>query len=396
MASLPLLADLKVLDIGNSWTAYATKLLADLGAVVIKVEEPSGDPMRHWTPVAAGKDGSQVSLHYAYYHANKKGITLDTQTAAAADILRALVNWCDVVVISPDPQDIMARGTEIPDGYLRIKPLLVVASVTGFGLTGPYRGMQSSSAVAHAMSGKLYVGGPPEGPPALFPVNVFVDMAGTAAALAIVSAIRVVPAVGGQVIDIAAHEYHAAHRFHQYAGNSVLVRRSDNTNYIIPQGMWQTKKGTVEFQVWTADQWAGFQKLLANPPELADPRLADTVYRAHHAEYLRPFIAARLLERDAADLFRQAQELHIPSAVLNTPGDLLNDPHAQAQQFFAPVDDGELGRAEMKRSPFRSEPPISAQQEPAPGLGEHNQEVYVDILRFTPSDVEGWRRAGII
>jgi crotonobetainyl-CoA:carnitine CoA-transferase CaiB-like acyl-CoA transferase len=395
VALLPL-AGLTVLDIGSEWTAYCTKLLADLGAVVIKVEKPGGDPMRHWAPTAAGKDGSQVSLHYAYYHANKKGITLDTQTAAGAGILSALVDRCDVAVISPDPADIMARGTDIPDEYLRVKPQLVVCSVTGFGLTGPYRGMQSSSAVAHAMSGKLYVGGPPEGPPVLFPVNVFADMAGTAAALAIVAAIRVVSAVGGQVIDIAAHEYHAAHRFHQYAGNSVLVRRSDNTNYIIPQGMWPTGKGTVEFQVWTADQWAGFQKLLGNPPELADPRLADTVYRAHHAEYLRPFIASRLLERDAADLFRHAQELHIPSAVLNTPGDLLNDPHAQARQFFAPAGDGDPAPAEMKRPPFRSEPPISAPPAPAPALGEHNQEVYVEILRFAPSDVEGWRRAGII
>jgi crotonobetainyl-CoA:carnitine CoA-transferase CaiB-like acyl-CoA transferase len=397
MSQLPL-SELRVLDFSDEWGAYCTKLLADMGADVILVEPPGGGRMRTMAPLWGAE---RVSLQDVYYQANKKSVTLDVARPEAGAILRRLVGWSNVLVHSGGDVaaaiDAATRDINFPE--------LITCAITGFGLTGPYRNMRSSNMIAHAMGGGMYILGPPEGPPPILRVNEFLDMTGVHAALAIVSAFRAVPHVGGQVIDISVQEVVASHDLvlHRYGTHQVVVKRKGNLSqtllaaaYAVPSGCWQCRDGLAEFQVWSVDQWHAFRALLGDPPELSDSRLDETMYRGDHGDELRPVIAELLAERGAAELVADAQRLHVPSALVNQPGDLIRDPHARERGMFEEMEHRQIGHYQVARSPFRSDPAISTYRTPSASLGEDNQNVYVDALGFALGDIEQWQSEKLI
>jgi crotonobetainyl-CoA:carnitine CoA-transferase CaiB-like acyl-CoA transferase len=152
----------------------------------------------------------------------------------------------------------------------------------------------------------------------------------------------------------------------------------------------------VEFQVWTVHHWHAFRTLLGDPGELSDSRFDETMYRSQRNDELRPFIASRLAEREPVEVVAEAQRLHIPSAILNQPRDLVRDPHAQERGMFVDMEHPSVGRYQVVRSPFRSQPAISTYRDPSALLGEHNYHMYIDVLGFSEPEIEQWRSGGLI
>jgi crotonobetainyl-CoA:carnitine CoA-transferase CaiB-like acyl-CoA transferase len=382
-----------VLDLSGPLGAYSTKLLADLGADVIKVEPPGGDPLRYRPPFKDDSANLDGSLWFAYYHENKRGITLDLTRAEAGPLVVELAAAADVAMVTPElasPTGWDARWREWSH------PELVVCALTPYGLDGPYRQVRATHFTSQAMGGVMVSPGGGR-PPLPIPDQQVYDLAATHAAVAVLVALRYQPVVHGQLIDIAVHEVigsqsHLVQRF-GLSGSSQLQSAGAA---VPPAGTWACADGEIEFQVWDPRHWTGFVELLGNPPELADPALADLRHRRQYVEEVRQVTAALLASRKKQELVERGQALGVPCAAVNQPAEFAFDPQTEARRFFSASTHPYLGPYPAPGVFFRSDQPLAVRARPAPLLGEHNQQVYVDQLGHDPAEVERWKGAGLV
>ena len=388
---------IRVLDLSDEKGAYCTKLLADLGARVTKVEPPEGDGMRRKPPYANDTPDPDGSLYFAYYHANKRSISLNLRARYGGRLLRKLVRASDVVVSSFSP----AVGDALRVHFAplrRANPGLVFCSITPFGLTGPYRNFRATHVTLHAMGGQMYTHGEAGGPPVTMPGIQMYDLAGSHAALSIMVALRNRSAVGGQAIDISIQEVMAtqSHVIQRYALAAVVPPREGHTPPNPPAGTWRCRDGYVELQVWNASHWAGFLALMGHPQELSDPNWEQAMYRNQHREEVTRLVTEFTSTQDKQQLAERAQALHVPAAAVNTLADFVKDPQPISRGFFVEVDHPPVGRATVPGAPYRLSRPLWSLRTPAPPLGQHNHEVYCQELGFPPQQIEQWQRAGLM
>jgi crotonobetainyl-CoA:carnitine CoA-transferase CaiB-like acyl-CoA transferase len=383
----------RVLDLGQRLTAYGSKLLADFGARVIKVEPPAGDEMRRMAP---RRGPGRRSLTFAYYHANKQSVRLDIGHPAAGGVLSKLASDADVVMISPRP-GAPVTGLSRDTGRLSWAPArAIVLSVTPFGLTGPARDWRMTPMTSYAMSGLMYRTGRPEGPPVTVPGQQAWDQAGAHGVLAALAALRARESAGGQLIDIAVHECLSAQDdvILRYSATSQNMGRARMAGYP-PTGTWDCHDGQIEFQVHTARHWTGFVEMLGHPAELADPSLTGRLARSGRASELRKVVGRLIAARSRYVLVQRGQELGVPCGLLNKPAQFVGDPQMQARGFYVDRADGQLGQVRMPDAPFRSSPPLTSFTRPAPELGENDDEVYIAELGYTKEDLAHWRETGL-
>ena len=196
----------RILDLTDSRGAYCTKLLADMGADVIKVEPPDGDVGRNMPPFLNGEPHPEKSLYFLYRNANKRGITLNIESDEGRDILRKLAKSADVLVENYGPGYIESLGIGY-DALQSINPKLIMAGITEFGLDGPYRDYKGSNIVDYALSGVMITSGYPGKVPTLLPGTPAYDAASEIADIEILAAIYCRDAIGkGQKIDVSVHE----------------------------------------------------------------------------------------------------------------------------------------------------------------------------------------------
>jgi crotonobetainyl-CoA:carnitine CoA-transferase CaiB-like acyl-CoA transferase len=383
----------RVLDLSGPLASYGTKLLADLGADVIKVEPPAGDPMRRRPPFKDDAPNLEGSLWFGYYHENKRGITLDLARPGAGPLLGELAGGADVAVVTPDatsPTRWDARWSEWSHREL------VVCAVSPYGLSGPYRDARATHFTSQAM-GSVMVS-PGEGrPPLPIPDQQVYDLAATHAAVAVLVALRSRAVAPGQLIDISVHEVIAAQsHLVQRFGLSGSSQLQTAGAAVPPAGTWRCADGEIEFQVWDPKHWLGFVDLLGSPPELTDPALADLRVRRQHIEEVRRVTAAILADRKKEELVERGQALGVPCAAVNRPREFVFDPQTEARHFFAANTHPYLGRYQAPGAFFRSDSPVAVPRRPAPLLGEHNRQVYVDQLGHDVAELERWKGAGLV
>ena len=389
---------LVVLDLSSALGAYCTRLLADLGADVVKVEPPSGDPMRRRPPFEQGASGVEASLLFAAYHANKRGVTLDAGVDDALPLLSELAAGADVIVISPSRRAPLA-------GFAWDGPSLswapggaIVAAVTPFGLTGPMRGYRATPFVSFALGGGMLHIGKPEGPPVAIPGQPLWDYAGLAAAVGIMAAVRARPRLGGQVLDLSVHEAAAAMDFHierfdaEGAGNR---GRAVGIGYP-PTGTWRCRDGSLEVSCHQQHHWEAFLQMLDHPDEISEPALADPLIRREAFEGLRVIIAGLLADREVLELFERGQAAGLPCNPLYSVGQYVRDPQARARELFVATTKAGLGSVELPWKAFSSTPPLLSLRRPAPCLGEHNVDVFVGELGHGPDELEHWKESGLV
>jgi crotonobetainyl-CoA:carnitine CoA-transferase CaiB-like acyl-CoA transferase len=367
------LGGIRVLDLSGQLGSYCGRLLADLGADVVKVELPEGDVLRRRPPYAGDRVDPERSLSFAYYHANKRGVVLDYRLPAADGPLAELGANADVVLLTPTAREPVS-GFDPGTGQLSwAGPETVVCSITPFGLTGPYRTWRATHLTSHAMSGLMYIQGPVEGPPVVVPGQQLYDHVGTHSAIAILTALRARPSAGGQLIDMSAHEVLTGSCFdvYTYTNSAQVIRRGSRPEVSSGNGIWQCKDGTIEYVASTDKHWLALVELLGNPAELSDPTWAHPGVRHPHdeqiVEVMRPLIAAMSRE----DFVARGQQLGLPCALVNTVGQFVADPQPRSRGYFVRGQLAQLGEHELPGQPFRSTQQLLAQyRRPSPRLGE--------------------------
>jgi crotonobetainyl-CoA:carnitine CoA-transferase CaiB-like acyl-CoA transferase len=385
------LSGVHVLDVGGPLLAYAAKLLADLGADVLGVEPPQGDPLRAEPPY---KDGE--SLAFAYYRGNTRGVTLDVTREEARGLLRELAGDADLVLVSPTP-DRPVVGLDAANGRLDwARDDAVVVSLTPFGLTGPLAGWRMTPMTSFAISGLMSRMGPLAGPPTTAPGRLAWDQAAVHAVVTALAALRV-RRNGGQLLDLSVHDVLTAQdaMVERFSLARVVMTREVGSGYP-PSGAWSCLDGQIEFQVHTERHWAGFVSMLDDPPELADPALAGRLERINRTDELREVVGGLLAQRSRYELVERGQSLGVPCGLLNDPEQFTSDEQMRDRGFVVDRPHPTLGSVIVPGAPFHATPPLLGYDRPAPTLGQDNEAVYVRAHGHSATDLDAWKVAGLV
>jgi len=401
------LSGIKVLECAELISGpYCAKMLDDLGAEVLKVERPMvGDRSRHLGPFSQDIPHPEQSGLFLYLNTNKKGITLNLETTTGVRLFKELVERSDVLVENTTPGTLPDLGLGY-DEIEKINPRLVMASITPFGQTGPYRRYMSSELVTFHMSGLGYETPrateriSPDRPPLKGGGHFAEFFAAVNAAAAIAAALYARRANGlGQYIDISAQEsliplLRRPIALYQYEQR--VASRLGYTWKVAPHHFMRCKDGYIFASVVEEHQWSRMVEVMGNPDWGRDDRFRDGPSRLEHWNVLEPLLGGWLLQRTKDEVLQETQAQGIPFAPVNTVKDLMDSPHLQARDFFAEVNDREDGPVTMPGVPYKFSvtPPLAPQ--PAPRLGEHNREVFCDLLGYSKCELVKLRETGII
>lgn len=393
-----LLSGYRVLDISTEMGAFCGKFLRDLGLDVIKIEPPGGDPLRGHPPFAEGHDNPEGSLRFAYLNAGKQGITLDLEQPEGRALLLQLVEQADVVLDSHDPGYLKSLDLDYPvlkEGHDQ----LIVVALSGFGQTGPYAHFCAPDIVTTAMSGLLYVSGTPELPPCMPPETQSYYYASLYAAFGAILALWRREATGqGVYIDASVQASMAIHEHvaFTYSAEGRLVKRAGSQHqHVAPANLFRCKDGYIAIFV-THRHWPILLEVWEDhPEELDDPRWKTDMERRKHADRLNPLIESFTSRFEKEELSELLQKHGIPGLPVNAPSDFQKDPHIRERGFFGSVDHPEIGSFQQLSVPFTVDGERAAPS-PAPTLGQHNVQVYREVLGLDAKELEALTSKGVI
>lgn len=395
------LSDLRVLDFTHYIAGpYATKLLADYGADVLKVERPGiGDGARRIGPFPDDVPHPEKSGTFLHLNTNKRSITLNLKSAQAQDIVRQLVRDADVVVESFRPRQMAAFGL----GYetLRsINPHIVLTSISNFGQTGPYRDFRSSDIITYGMGGEMYSTGLEDREPLKLGENVVLYQGGAIAATATMGAVF---ADGSQHVDVSLMETQIGtidRRMsmllaYQYNGE-ISKRSATATAGGYPNGVFICLDGYVQI-AGGRNYFERVVAMMGAPDALLDERWyePEAQYDPELEDEFNAYFIPWCLERTKLEIWHAAQEAGVLSAPVNAASDLVNDAEFQRRGAFAEIGHAAAGTLLYPGRPFIMNESPWCIRRPAPQLGEHTSEV-LNGLGYTKEDIEQLRRRGII
>ena len=398
------LTGIRVLDLTHHIAGpYCTKLLADYGADVIKVERPgAGDGARRAGPFPGDTPNSEKSGLFLYLNTNKRGVTLNLKTKTGADILRKLVADSDLVVESFQPR--VMPGWELDYQALKkLNPRLVMTSLSNFGQTGPRRDWKATEVTFTAMSGLMNKRGDPDREPLKLALNVHQYFAGAVACLATVAALLRSTATGaGEHLDLSIFETTVGNinnGLFPYDFSEERGRRStakNNTQH--PIGGFPTKDGFVAIQgAGRAEAWLPRLLTMVGRPDLMDdPRLSTAEGQLEHADEVTASLYTWLVQHTKQEVFDKAAEVRYPLAPVYDTGELVNNPHYNERGFFVDIEHPRAGKLTYPGAPFQMSEAGFANRKPAPLLGQHNREIFCDLLGYSASDLSDLRRRDVV
>lgn len=397
------LSPYRILDLADSTGAYCTKLLADLGAAVIKVEKPDGDPGRRMPPFVGNVPHHEKSLYFLHRNAGKLGITLNIETQDGRDILLGLVAGADVLVENSHPDYLQGLGLGY-DVLRQVNPKLIMAGISEFGRSGPYKDRKSSNLVGFAASGVMITSGYPGKEPCLCPGTPAYDAAGLYACISILAALHMRASTGqGQFIDVSVHETSRQGLYpwivpnYSYAMNPGGPPPTSETRLgasVYP--VYPCKDGFIRVIALTPRQWDALVRVLGNPEVLQMPEWRSFLYRIANANDLYALMLEFTQKSTMLELFEAGKREGVPIAPILSIKDFYESPQTRARRYFVEVDHPAAGKADYPGPPYKwSETPARIGC-PAPCLGEHNEQVYCRELGFSRDDLVALRCAGVI
>jgi crotonobetainyl-CoA:carnitine CoA-transferase CaiB-like acyl-CoA transferase len=397
-APLPL-AGIRILDLGTRIAApFAATLLADFGAEVIKVELPGrGDFMRGIGPFADG-----YSLWWAVEGRGKKSITLDLRKLAGQELLKRLVAVSDVAVENFQPGTLEQWGL----GYetLRaIQPGLILTRASVYGQSGPYRDRPGLDRNGIGFGGLLYITGYRDRPPVRPGIIISDYLTGVFNAFAIMMALyqRDVHRGGGQWVDLSLYESVfriLEHTVTAYDRLGVVRERDGNRlRNSAPLDNWETKDG--EFVCIVAAGDGLFPRLahaMGRDDLLRDARFATFEARVQHADEINAIVGEWVLQHTAAEIEATLVAQQVPVTRAHSIADIFADPHYAARADIVSVDDPTIGPLRMQAVYPRLSATPGRIQRGAPKLGEHNAEIYGELLGLTAQEIDALRADAVI
>lgn len=383
---------------------YCARLLADLGADVIKIESPgSGDESRKRGPFPADIPHPEKSGLFLYLNTNKRGITLNLESPMGVDLFKRLVSDVDVLVEDNPPGTMAGLGLNF-ESLREINPGLVMTSTTPFGRTGPHSDYKAYplNTVHSGMLGYMtpWVSRWPDREP-IQPGGMLGEYgSGLSAATATLAALYVQRITGrGQHIDVSKQEaVLALNRVNvpQYPNDGESDTRFVNLSGLLGD-IVPCKDGHIVFQINETHHWRGFVRLLGNPEWALDTVYLDGEERGKRFQTeIRPRVVEWARDFTKEELYHKGQASNCPFAVVNSPEDVVKSPQHEARGFFVDVEHSIAGKIRQPGAPFiMSETPWRVDR-PAPTIGQHNEEIFCERLGYTRQDLLSWRRLGII
>lgn len=396
------LSRLRVLDLTHHVAGpYCTKILADYGADVIKVERPgAGDPSRSTGPFPGDVPDPEKSGTFLFLNTNKRGMTLNLETVTGQEIVKQLARNVDVVVESFEPGVMQRLGLDY-ESLSVINPGLIYTSISSFGQTGPYRNYHATEIVLDAVGGWMYGLGTPDREPIKPPGVQAQIIGGLFGSMSTLTAYFARAATGrGQHVDVSIMEavlwmLMNITTTYDYSGN-IWKRTGDRSAMNHPQGIFECKDGLIGANVLYYVEWDRFCDFVGHPEWLSDPRFATPVDRARNAEAMDEVLIPWIRERGKMELYRSAQEHKIPFALVNSPVDLLESPQLQAREFFVDVDHPVAGHVTMPGGAFKMSETPSTVRMPAPVMGQHTEAILSEALAYRPEDLVRLREREVI
>ena len=382
---------------------YCTIMLADLGADVIKVEPPTGDPVRQW-----GKQVDGQSLWWSLHGRNKRSITLNLKHPKAIELVLRLVGSCDALVenFRPGQLNKLGLGRDALEGA---RPGLVVAHISGYGQDGPYRDRAAFGVIGEAIGGIRYLTNHPPGVTDLPPVRVGVSIgdsiAGLYAAFGLMAALWQRDRQGGdgrgRTLDVALTESVLSFMEGMLPEYSVLgaVRQPTGSRIptAAPSSAYPTSDGKWILIAANSDPlFARLASLMGQPDLAQDPRFVGNRARVQNVEALDVIIDAWTAGLPAAEADRILTEADIPCTLVYTAADIAGDPQFRHRGMVREVEDPQLGRLlHAGIVPHVPDDP-GAIRWPGPPVGAHTQEVMGEMLGLGQAELDALRREGII
>ena len=385
-SSLPL-SGIRVIELARVLAGpWAGQMLADMGADVIKVENPvGGDDTRAWgPPFVEGANGENLSA--AYYHSTNRGkrsITVDLKSKDGQETVHRLVKSADVVIENFKVGGLKKYGLDY-ESLARDNPKIVYCSITGFGQTGPYAGFAGYDYIVQGMSGFMSITGEPDGHPMKAGVAIADIFTGIYAVTAIQAALIHVMKTGqGQQIDMALLDVQAGvlgnQNMNYLVSGKAPQRLGNNHPNISPYEVFATADGHLILAVGNDGQFRRLCTLLGIPEAPADPRFATNAARVAHRGDVHALLAGRMQDWSKAKLLAACEANAVPAGPINSIADMFDDPQVKARGLRIDLPDADGNLIPGVRTPtVFSETPL-VYDRPSPRLGEHTDDILAEL-----------------
>ena len=379
---------------------YCTKLLADFGARVTKIERPgSGDPARAMPPFAGDDPHPDKGLPFLYLNTNKRSITLDLKSATGRGLLRRLADEADLIVENFRPRTLPSFGLAY-ETFRETNPSLVMVSISNFGQTGPYQDYEATDIVEYALGGIQYIFGDNDREPLKHGFNQAQFKAGTDAASAALIALYHRAMTGtGQWIDISIQECIATglrDTTSAFAYTGAVKWRRPSEAGELPRSPVATRDGYIVPIAFGGVDWDATVEFLESD-ELADERFSTAEGRMENAADLDRILRDAFAQYDKEDLFYRANRRRgLIYGIVQDAAELHQNPQFRHRNYFVEVDHPVTGRADYPGAPFGMSATPWSVDSPAPTLGQHNVEVFVDQLGMSKEELEQLVAAGVV
>ena len=376
---------------------YCTMQLGDLGARVIKIEQPGrGDDTRAWGPPFVHGE----SAYFLSINRNKESLALDLKHDRARPILDALLARADILVENFRPGTMERLGLGF-DENARRHPRLIYCSISGFGQTGPRRAEAGYDAMMQAEGGLMSITGAPNGPPFRLGVAIGDIATGLFAVQSILAALFARERTGrGQRLDIAMLDAVTALLTYQasilFATGAAPARMGNRHPSIAPYDTFPAADGDFVLAVGNDDQFGRLARLLGDPGLASDPRFATNAARVLHNDTLRGILVRAFATRRREDLLHDLTVAGVPCGAVRGVGDALADPQVAAREMVVPLEHVTAGPIRVLGTPLKlSETPASVRT-PPPTLGQHTDGILGTDLGMTSAEIQALRAAAVV
>lgn len=377
------LSGLRVLDLTRVLVGpYTTMILADLGAVVIKLEMPGqGDDARQFPPHVNGESAYFMSLNR-----NKRSMTLNLKSETGKALFLDLVQNVDVLVENFRPGTMERLGL----GYETLKQLnpgLIYAAASGFGQTGPYSRQPAYDGVVQAMGGIMSITGQLGGEPTRVGTSIGDIAAGLFTAVGILAAVLHREKTGqGQMVDVAMLDCQVAlleNAIARYTAAGEVPGPIGNRHpSITPFEPFATSDGQLMVAVGNDRMWTRFCEAMGNPQLVSDQRFTTNALRTSNYEELRPLIASAMFMKSTAEWVSILEEARVPNGPINSVDMVIADPQVMAREMIVDVEHPVAGLTQLPGIPIKMDVTPGEINQPAPLLGQHTHEILSGLLGY--------------
>jgi formyl-CoA transferase len=387
---------LRVVELGQLLAGpFCGQLLGDMGADVIKVEPPgAGDPMRLW---GLGEE----KVQWEVIARNKRSVSANLRIPEGQALVRKLIAKADIVIENFKPGT-MEKWGMAPDALLAENPGLIIARMSGYGQTGPYSDRAGFGGIGEAMGGWRYIVGEPDRPPSRMGISIGDTLTATYGCIGVLAALHVREKTGkGQVIDAALYEsvlQVMEGLVPEYDHGGFIRERSGSIlTGIAPSNVYRCSDGEYMIGANKDSLWQRLAEAMGRPELGSDPRYATHIARGHNQRELDDLINAWTRTLTVSELDAMMSEYSIPAGRVYRAPEMLEDPHFKAREAIVEVETERFGKLKMQNAfPKLSATPSSVRRAAPSVVGQHNAEIYGELLGLGEAELAELSTAGVI